>query len=264
MTLHGHICLIAADMVARERLMKVTGNRSYCYCEYCMVRGVWNGSLYCPMTPPTDAPESARARRGSGYPWVSWDREVDLLPMRTDEEFRMVAGRIARRGATAKQKSKYGIKGLSILSRLSSIDFPRSFPPDAMHLWFENIVPDLVKHWRGKFAMAKAIRNDDPYNIPLKEWEKMSTDIASSASNFPKLFGPLLRNFLEYINMMTAAEWQLFSFLIGPVYLKGLLPEEDYIEFISLIETIQLTCDHSISTEDLEESQRNVQRFSEY
>ncbi|KAH0603579.1 uncharacterized protein H6S33_007901 [Morchella sextelata] len=341
------------------------------------------------MTPPTDAPESARTRRGSGYPWMLWEREIDLLPMRTDEEFRMVAGRIAGRGATAKQKAKYGIKGLSILSRLSSIDFPRSFPPDAMHLWFENIVPDLVKHWRGKFvcdlpsaprcrqqhraptgmpddrgsdeedeedeeeeeeeedeedeedeeeeeeekdeeeeeladdensdeerprrsrgsfsrtpaarraprrrfhsvssasnaapvippngsridghirltvgqAMAKAIQNDDPYNIPLKEWEKMSADIASSASNFPQLFGPILRNFIEYINMMTAAEWQLFAFLIGPVYLKGLLPEEDYIEFISLIETIQITCDHSISTEDLEESQRNIQRFSEY
>lgn len=71
--------------------------------------------------------------------------------MRNDKEFHLVAEQVARKGATDKQKSKYGVKGLSILSRLSSIDFPRSFPPDSMHLWFENVIPDLVKHWRGKY-----------------------------------------------------------------------------------------------------------------
>lgn len=85
---------------------------------------------------------------GSGFPWVTWDRKS--LPMRNDKKFRLVAEQVARKGATNKQKSKYGVKGLSILSRLSSIDFPRSFPPDSMHLWFENVIPDLVKHWRGK------------------------------------------------------------------------------------------------------------------
>ncbi|KAI5836976.1 hypothetical protein DFP73DRAFT_452625, partial [Morchella snyderi] len=50
-----------------------------------------------------------------------------------------------------------GIKGLSILSRLKSIHFPRSFPPDSMHLWFENIITDLVKHWRGKYR----VENED-------------------------------------------------------------------------------------------------------
>lgn len=38
--LKGHICLVGADMIAREKLMKVTGNRSYCYCEYCLIRRV--------------------------------------------------------------------------------------------------------------------------------------------------------------------------------------------------------------------------------
>ncbi|KAH0611860.1 uncharacterized protein H6S33_011125 [Morchella sextelata] len=410
-TLHGYLCLVAADMIAREKLMKVTGNRSYCYCEYCMVRGVWNGSLYCPMTPPTDTPQKARIRKGSGYPWKTWDRTS--LPMRIDEEFRLVAQQIARRGATAQQKAKYGIKGLSILSRLTAVDFPRSFPPDSMHLWFENIIPDLVKHWRGKFvcdvgesepagprrrgagnqaqrdrgefsdepeeesadpeedseeelrqdsdveeeedvdmidrgreegspggsdadselseneldsvkeggspatarsgrqtvrarrnrvtpagrgpgitrrarapieqtisrgsrpnpaqarsrgrdSTAKVIPNDDPYNIPVKIWERISTDIASSSSTFPQLFGPLLRNFLEYINMMTAAEWKLFAFIIGPVYMKGVLPEEDYVEFVNLIEAVQLTCDHSILDDDLTQLEVSIQRFSDY
>lgn len=254
--------------------------------------------------------------------------------MRNDKEFRLVAEQVARKGATDKQKSKYGVKGLSILSRLSSIDFPRSFPPDSMHLWFENVIPDLVKHWRGKyraevvvdvagtdeeskssssvlgsepskssseddqdgqpskrgqggggeglkanrvsgtkkqrtrtgnrFAEPKVITTDDDYNIVLPVWERMSTWIAASSPNVPALFGPVLRNFLEYINQMTAVEWQLFTFLLGPVYLKGVLPDQDYEEFISLVEAIQISCDYVLTQEDLVEIEHRILQFSRY
>ncbi|CAB5099842.1 unnamed protein product [Rhizophagus irregularis] len=39
----------------------------------------------------------------------------------------------------------YVIKGKSILFELSSIKFPRSFPIDIMHLFFENIAPQMFK-----------------------------------------------------------------------------------------------------------------------
>lgn len=32
-----------------------------------------------------------------------------------------------------------------------SIDFPRSFALDAMHLYWENVVPTLFDHWSGRF-----------------------------------------------------------------------------------------------------------------
>ncbi|KAI5845146.1 hypothetical protein DFP73DRAFT_477096, partial [Morchella snyderi] len=239
--------------------MKVTGNRSYCYCEYCLIRGVWNSGLYCPISPPTDAPDTAKLRKGSGYPWASWER--DDLPMRNDREFRRVAEHIASKGATD-LSSKYGVKGLSILSQLTSIDFPRSFPPDSMHLWFENVIPDLVKHWRGKYRVI--IETDDEYNIPLHEWETMSKEIACSASSFPLVFGPLLRNFLDHVHEMTAAEWQLFTFLLAPVYLKGLLPDKDYDEVCSLIDAIQISCDYYITFEEVEEMKDKINHFSEY
>ncbi|KAI5839074.1 hypothetical protein DFP73DRAFT_484544, partial [Morchella snyderi] len=246
--LRAHLCLVSADMVAREKLMKVTGNRSYCYCEYCLVRCVWNCGLYCPMSSPMDAPRTARERKESGYPWTDWDR--DHLPMRSNEELRRVATQIAQRGANTKQISKYGVKGLSILSQLKSIDFPRSFPPDSMHLWFENIIPDLVKHWRGKYR-PKVVQTDDEYNIALSDWEWISSDIATSSSTFPALFGSVLRNFLEHVHELTASEWQTFTILLAPVYLKEVLPNEDYNEYISLVEAIQIACDHILTVEEI-------------
>lgn len=110
----------------------------------------------------------------------------------------------------------------------------------------------------------KVVLTDDPYNIKLDQWESMSRDIASSAATFPLIFGPLLRNFLEYINGMTAAEWQLFTFLLGPVYLKDLLPKEDYDQFISLVEGIQLSCDYVLSENDLVIMDRRMREFSQY
>lgn len=82
----------------------------------------------------------------------------------------------------------------------------------------------------------KVVATDDEYNMPLFVWEEMSAGIAASAPNIPLLFGPMLRNFLEYLHQMTASEWQLFTFLLAPVYLKDALPDDDYDEFISLVE----------------------------
>jgi hypothetical protein len=62
--------------------------------------------------------------------------------------------------------------------------------------------------------------------------------------------------------VLTAAEWQLFTFMLGPVYLKDLLPEQDYEEFISLIEEIQLCCDYSLTHEQIENVKAWMKRFS--
>ena len=49
-----------------------------------------------------------------------------------------------------------GINGLAVLANLTSIDFPRSFPPDSMHLFSENVIPDMCKHYRGAFFKPQA------------------------------------------------------------------------------------------------------------
>ena len=70
--------------------------------------------------------------------------------MRTNHEFRRDATHIEET-ADKKAADLTGIAGLAILAKLPSIDFPRSFPPDSMHLFFENVIPALVRHYRGVF-----------------------------------------------------------------------------------------------------------------
>ena len=63
-----------------------------------------------------------------------------------------------------------GIKSKSILFELSSINFPRSFPVDIMHLFFENITPQMFKLWSAHFFKDDNL-NITPFNISKSSWD---------------------------------------------------------------------------------------------
>jgi hypothetical protein len=54
-------------------------------------------------------------------------------------------------GARERLAKEYGIKGIPILSYLSTISFPDSFPHGFMHLLWENIIKNLFMLWFGDF-----------------------------------------------------------------------------------------------------------------
>jgi hypothetical protein len=85
--------------------------------------------------------------------------------MRTNEDFRADATHI-QETAHKEAADKTGIAGLAILAQLPSIDFPRSFPPDSMHLFFENVVPALVRHYRGIFFKGATSEHDNSQVVP--------------------------------------------------------------------------------------------------
>ncbi|RPB09159.1 hypothetical protein P167DRAFT_470209, partial [Morchella conica CCBAS932] len=263
-TLRAHICLVAADMPGREKLMNFKGNRGICYCPYCYVQGVFHRGVYCPLEPPTNpAPPTVQARYGGELPDLN-TYDSSNLPMRDDTQSRRIGLHVVQTGDEHTAK-KYGIKGPCCLSQLKSIDIPRSFPPDAMHLWWENIIPDLVKHWRGKFsATKKFVQTNDEYNIRPSIWLDISRDMVASANTFPTLFGDPIRNFAEHCHHLKAAEWRTFAFLLAPIYLKGNLPDEDYEHYLNLIDAIQLACDNEITVIEVLAVGRRIKRFIRY
>ncbi|KAH8152606.1 uncharacterized protein LAJ45_03447 [Morchella importuna] len=163
-TLRAHICLVAADMPGREKLMNF--------------KGVFHRGVYCPLEPPTNpAPPTVQARYGGEPPDLT-TYDSSNLPMRDDTQSRRIGLHVVQTGDEHTAK-RYGIKGPCCLSQLKSIDIPRSFPPDAMHLWWENIIPDLVKHWRGRFFSDLATAN---INAVAAADEGMDTDVESEES----------------------------------------------------------------------------------
>jgi hypothetical protein len=80
--------------------------------------------------------------------------DATALPLRNRASFMEQAQEVqsALTNATSEQlATKYGIKGLPLLSALSSLSFPISFPYDFMHLICTNLIPNLILLWTRKF-----------------------------------------------------------------------------------------------------------------
>ena len=89
----------------------------------------------------------------------------------------------------AKQIAKEtGIKGTPILSTLDSVVLPQSFPPDYMHIVWENTIPTLVALWTGNY---KGIgERKECYQIDPNVWKEIGAEGAASGSTIPSVFSP--------------------------------------------------------------------------
>ncbi|KAG8743239.1 hypothetical protein FRC10_000240 [Ceratobasidium sp. 414] len=58
-----------------------------------------------------------------------------------------------------------GVSGLSPLARLSSLEFPTSFPHNFMHVIFENLLPTLIQLWTKTGCWEKFGTDDEDYHL---------------------------------------------------------------------------------------------------
>jgi hypothetical protein len=82
---------------------------------------------------------------------------------------------------------KYGIKGVPVLSCISLISFPSSFPFDFMHLIWENLIPNLIEFWTATFKDVDHTGKD--YVIEKCVWEEVGAATAACGATIPSVFG---------------------------------------------------------------------------
>ncbi|KAJ7342356.1 hypothetical protein DFH08DRAFT_632744, partial [Mycena albidolilacea] len=148
--LHGDNLEEMGDIIAIEKSLNIKGHISFCPCRSCEIRGTHDKTCkeklyYVPLTWPNGR---------------SWDPKD--LPLRSQEKFDAAMQKFDEISATivdANEAAKtmddlamfHGMKGLPALQHVGPLNYRKSRPRDAMHLFFENIVPNLVKLWSGKF-----------------------------------------------------------------------------------------------------------------
>jgi hypothetical protein len=96
------------------------------------------------------------------------------LPPCTDSSFQVVVDEIddpCLLGDKEKLAKYHGIKGLPALHRVCSMDCGCSYPWDCMHIFFENIIPNLIKLWSWKFKGMDSGCED--YKIDDKVWTEI-------------------------------------------------------------------------------------------
>src|SRR5436305_13297100 len=89
------------------------------------------------------------------------------------------------------------IKDKSILFELLSIKFPRSFPIDIMHLFFENIASQMFKLWSSRFFKDDDF-NTTSYIIPKPSWNMIGVLMQNNKKKIHLAFERPLRNIFKH------------------------------------------------------------------
>ncbi|QRV97963.1 Transposase family Tnp2 protein [Ceratobasidium sp. AG-Ba] len=246
--LHAYLIACFGDMPAVAKMMCMKGVNGKHPCRACKIVGIraaGSKTNYVPLFRPYAAHDEG-------------PRLYDPLdlPRRTHLEFLCDALHVekARTNAEENRRSrKTGINGLSTLARLGSLEFPRSFPHDFMHVMFENIIPTLISLWTRSEKYQDFGSADDDYLLDKSVWDALGKACAQSGNTIPARFGCRVPNLAKRRSEATSESMLLFATLLAPGLLRRQFNNEAYYRhFIDLVKLINMCCALSITREDVQ------------
>ncbi|KAH9857262.1 hypothetical protein C2E23DRAFT_721145 [Lenzites betulinus] len=136
-----------------------------------------------------------------------------------------------------------------------------------MHLIWENLVPNLVSLWTGKFKGLDT--GSGSYQLPGTVWEAIGEATASAGDTLPSVFGPRLGNISQDRSACTADAWSLWTLYISPVILRSQFAHSRYYRhFVSLVELLHLCLQFEVSRDDIQRIRDGfaswVEKYEEY
>jgi hypothetical protein len=100
---------------------------------------------------------------------------------------------------------QHGIKGVPMLSYLTSLSFPISFPYDFMHLIWENLMKNLILLWTGEFKGLNTGHGE--YVIADAIWEAVGAATHASGTTIPSAYGARVPNIATDRSYVSAEMW---------------------------------------------------------
>ena len=168
--LHVYLIQVFGDIPAILMVMQMKGHNGLTPCHMCHIQGLRvPGSKATTHYVPLDRSHHPQVQ---GHSSAIAQYDPSNLPLRTHEQFMEQAQEVqtASINADAEWQSKqYGIKGVPLLSYLSSLKFPTSLPYDFMHLIYENLLKILISLWTGAFKGLD--EGSGSYEFNPKVWE---------------------------------------------------------------------------------------------
>lgn len=167
---------------------------------------------------------------------------MDNLPMRRHKEHMLDAIEVAIKGNSTITEET-GIKALSILMRLPSIELPISTPVGIMHALYKELEPLMWSIWTGtgmlpKYKGAPAQAEPQPWTISRSNLVAIRRNLTASNSTFPSVFGRPLRNIVKYHGLYKASDRMTWMMILSPVLLAGRLPDAYYLQWARFIQAV--------------------------
>ncbi|KAF8604901.1 hypothetical protein BDV93DRAFT_84112, partial [Ceratobasidium sp. AG-I] len=187
------------------------------------------------------------------------------LPLRTHADYLKDAIHVESATtdlAENRRARRTGIKSLSPLVRISSLNFPKSFPHDFMHVMFENIIPMLLDLWTQSGKWKSFGTEHEDYHLPPDVWSAIGKACASSGKTIPSAFGCRVPDVAKSRYELTAESKCLFATHIGPALLRNRFRYPCFYQhFVRLVQLIHTCLDLEITRQHVEEVRRDFSRW---
>ena len=155
---------------------------------------------------------------------------------------------------------QYGIKGVPLLSTLSSLSFPLSFPYDFMHLIWQNLIPNLIRLWTGSFKDLN--HNNKDYVLKRAVWKVIGKATAAAGKTIPAAFGSQVPNLSLKKPHMTAEMYSIWTLYLTPALLKSRFKHKQYYKhFVKLVQLLTLCLEFEITHNQIDDLEKGFQQW---
>jgi hypothetical protein len=90
-----------------------------------------------------------------------------------------------------------------------------------MHLFFENVTPQMYAHWTGQYF--KGVSFNDDYELSKSQWESIGAKMEIIKKDMPAEIDRPPRDIFKYHNGYKAVEWRNWIILFSLPLLKAYL-----------------------------------------
>jgi Transposase family tnp2 len=257
-SLRGYTILEHGDILAIEKLLGIKGHNAVHPCRSCNITGIrditGNGKVYyVPLTTPNVEHQTR----------ISIDPRS--LPLRKHEDF----DRILRQMDNAKTTKdrvelakRHGIRNAPALRRVGSIDHANSYPWEWMHLFCENIIPNLVSLWTGRFKGLGPGAED--YELPAHTWDQIGRETANAVKLIPASFVRVLGNISEERSKFTAESWGFWLMYLAPILLNNRFSDDKYYTHMcALVKIMKTTLKFELTLDELDTLEAEIVEWVE-
>lgn len=253
--LHAYLIVVFGDIPAISMIMRMKGHNAISPCRMCNIQGV--------RIPSSSITTHYTPLNRDHFPGVNPGYEAHSLPLRNHDTLLKQAVEVQTAltsAASERLATKYGIKGLPLLSALSSLSFPLSFPYDFMHLIWSNLIVNLIHLWTAKFKNLD--HDNEEYVLMPTVWQAIGEATFNSGKTIPAAFGSRVPNVALEKAHMIAETYSIWTLHIAPVLLKGRFQHQRYYKhFIRLVKLLMVCFEFEISQEDVDDLEAGFQSW---
>lgn len=157
----------------------------------------------------------------------------------------------------------YGINGLSFLRNIFTLNFPKSFGLDVMHL-FSNVSKAMWNLWTGNLLPEPLFDTpEDSYILTKTQQEEIGKEMVESSRNVPVSVSRTPRDISKYKNSFKAVDWFEFTTIYSCPLLYGRLPQHALISWQFYVDAVRIALKTRLSVADIEKMEQLFESFIE-